>query len=531
MPAPTRLSLADLCAAPVQLRPEDISSIVHRLCLHAAEMTVTPTDRVSAPLGPQHVWLDHQGDVHLAPGIWPTVRDLGALLEQLLGELRRHGTTRIPPGLVIAAARATGTIDAAPLLSIDTFARALERFVPPDSGGALRTLFQVGTQPFDERAAPTRTLELVISDRPAVESVVRVKRGRRHVAATLIGASAFAVGVTAAVLLQPREPVRRATDATEVTIATSGGGEPRRAPSKLVQPDRSTPRNESGHRARATRPIAPPVLRDRTSAAQSLIEPAAAGADAAFSPSFDSHGTAVFFHAQSGSTSALKRAERDESGVLHVVTIVDDAAKNYHVQLSPDARSVAFDSDRDGIRGVYMANANGGDVRRVSGPGYAAVPTWSPDGKLLAFVRAENDKPRVWNLWVKDLSSNVIIRLTNHAYGQVWGGAWFPDGRRIAYSHEDRLVVMSLDSERTTTYPSPRQGRLVRTPAVSPDGRWIVFQVFRDGAWLLDLKSGSMRRALDDPSAEEFTWTPDGRRVAFHSRRSGEWGLCVMAPR
>jgi Tol biopolymer transport system component len=113
----------------------------------------------------------------------------------------------------------------------------------------------------------------------------------------------------------------------------------------------------------------------------------------------------------------------------------------------------------------------------------------------------------------------------------VWGGAWFQDGRRLAYSHEDRLIVVDLVRQRSTTYPSPKRGHLVRTPAVSPDGRWIIFQVFRDGAWLLDLDTGSMSRVLDDASAEEFTWAPDGRRVAFHSRRNGTWGLWIMAPR
>jgi Tol biopolymer transport system component len=250
-----------------------------------------------------------------------------------------------------------------------------------------------------------------------------------------------------------------------------------------------------------------------------------------FSPSFDQNGSAVFFHAETATGSALKRAESGEDGVLHVVTVVDDAAKNYHVQLSPDGTSVAFDSDRDGVRGVYVARADGRETRRVSGEGYAAVPTWSPDGRRLAFLRAEADRPNVWNLWLLDRASSAMTRLTNYRYGQVWGGAWFPDGRRIAYSHEDQLMLLELATGRTTTYDSPLKRRLVRTPAVSPDGRWIIFQVYRDGAWLLNLDTGSMERVLDDSTAEEFTWSPRGNRVAFHSRRRGEWGLWVMAAR
>ena len=120
-------------------------------------------------------------------------------------------------------------------------------------------------------------------------------------------------------------------------------------------------------------------------------------------------------------------------------------------------------------------------------------------------------------------------QITQHKYGQPWGGSWFPDGRRIAYSHEARLIVRDLQTGASGSSTTPRKGQLVRTPAVSPDGRRIVFQVHRDGAWLLELGNGSMRRVLEDPTAEEYTWAPDGRRVAYHSRRSGDWGVWVMA--
>jgi Tol biopolymer transport system component len=65
----------------------------------------------------------------------------------------------------------------------------------------------------------------------------------------------------------------------------------------------------------------------------------------------------------------------------------------------------------------------------------------------------------------------------------------------------------------------------VRTPAVSPDGNWVVFQVHRDGVWLLDVSNLTMRRVLGDPAAEEFAWSPDGSRVAYHTRRQHGWSL------
>jgi Tol biopolymer transport system component len=240
----------------------------------------------------------------------------------------------------------------------------------------------------------------------------------------------------------------------------------------------------------------------------------------------------MFYHAESGDHSALMRADTDSRGsILRITSIVDDRAHNFHVRPSPDGTRIAFDSDRDGERAVYVADADGRDVQRISGEGFAAVPSWSPDGRTIAFVRAEPDRPRVWNLWTADLSTGATRRLTAYRVGQPWGGSWFPDGRRIAYSHEQRLVILDLSGGKERVYRSPVKDRLVRTPAVSPDGRRVMFQVHHDGAWILELRDGSMRKVLSDPSAEEYTWSPDGRRVAYHSRSAGKWGVWVMAAR
>jgi Tol biopolymer transport system component len=260
----------------------------------------------------------------------------------------------------------------------------------------------------------------------------------------------------------------------------------------------------------------------------SPIEAVSATRTNAFSPAFASDGTSIFFH--TGRDRDARSAIEVAAGHSRIMTFVDDGSHNYHPQPSPDGRLVAFDSDRDGERGVYVANRDGSQVRRVSGAGSAAVPTWSRNGEWLTYIRREAGRPAVWNLWMQPVAGGSARRITNHRYGQVWAASWFPDHRRIAYSHEDTLVVTDLQTGGATRYSTPVKGQLVRTPAVSPDGTKIIFQVLRHGAWLLDRADGSMRRVLTDPTAEEFAWSPDGRRVAFHSRRDGRWGLYLLSP-
>nr|MDP9324587.1 DPP IV N-terminal domain-containing protein [Acidobacteriota bacterium] len=247
----------------------------------------------------------------------------------------------------------------------------------------------------------------------------------------------------------------------------------------------------------------------------------------ALDPAFASDGSAVFSRA--ASNGEIAHADGRKS-TLRITSVVDPNARNFHTRPSPDGTRIAFDSDRDGQRGVYVADIDGRNVRRLTGEGFAAMPSWSPDSGTIAFVRAEPERPNVWNLWTMDVASRQTRRLTSHRAGQAWGGSWFPDGGRIAYGYEDRLVVMDLASGAERVYRSPLKGTLVRASAVAPDGRRIVFQVYRKGTWLLDLRKETVRKVMADPSAEDYTWAPDGRRVAYHSRDEGKWGVWVMEP-
>lgn len=367
-----------------------------------------------------------------------------------------------------------------------------------------------------------------------VSTTRRASRPEGHSSRSARVLAALAIPALLAVALAPAIWHRAKTSRVHTPV-------PAAATRVVSQPAPSTPAREARQPNVATgepdRLVPPPLptagspSRHVSTADPELAEGLTSG-EMAYSPAFSSAGSAMFYHADADGRSALMRADTDSGcAVLQVTRIVDDAARNFHARPSPDGRRIAFDSDRDGERAVYVADANGQHVRRVTGEGFAAVPSWSPDGRSLAFVKGEPGRPKVWNLWTTDLATATFRRLTNHQFGQPWGGSWFPDGKRIAYSHEDRLIVLDLEAGTERIYPSPKKGRLVRTPAVSPDGHRVIFQVRRDGAWLLELKDGSMRKVLSDPTAEEYTWAPDGGRVAYHSRRAGSWGVWVMAPR
>jgi hypothetical protein len=375
------------------------------------------------------------------------------------------------------------------------------------------------------QASPSATLLV-----PVDATGVRKPRRRRGLVAAL--AAAAAVTIIAPMwwddprlsiltdLASSRVAQRTTGAATQPTDAATTASPAPETVSPAAGPDTgATPDQPERAVAGRTTPSAVPAA-DYDPASEELSSP------------FASVGTAVFHDAGDAKGTALVRAGNNgEGSVLRITRIVDDSANNYHVRPSPDGTRIAFDSDRDGVRGVYVADDDGQHVRRVSGEGYAAIPSWSPDGRTLAFVRAEPDREKVWNLWTLQLESGEMRQITRHSSGRPWGGSWFPDGRRIAYSHEDRLVVHDLETGEERVFPSPLEGRQVRTPAVSPDGRRIVFQVDRDGTWLLDLPGGRARRVLEDPTAEEFTWAPDGKRLAYHSRRTGIWGVWVMASR
>jgi Tol biopolymer transport system component len=499
------LSYAEIVGRGVALPVDEAAGLV--LAAARALQAATSGDAATTLPPLDCIVVNRAGHVTLLPcgDVRPDdpVRQLGAMLHAfLVPEGAAHA--RVPGPLMLLAARAAGGIDL-PRPSLAEVERVLSRFGSSEPAILSSVYRRCVRRPVVQESLTARVTP--VSPRPS--SPLHEPRDDDRLRTAVVAAATVAV-LTLLVI----------ANLLFFTWRSEHGDASRSHQVEVTQPvSQTTPSREPA--PRAERSPEPAAARDGEPAP--LLTASLVGADV-FSPSFSNTGNEVVFHA-GRMPSALMRASLDAHGQPIVVPLVRDGAANFHATMSPDGRWLAYDSDRDGTRGVYIAHADGSEPQKVSGDRYAAVPHWSPDGARLAFLRAESRRPRVWNVWIFDVGTRAMTRVSRHSVGQAWGASWFPDGNRIAYSVEDRLVIADLRDGTTRTVRSPVRGRLVRTPAVSPDGRSIVFQVYRDGVWLLNVASGVTRRVLADRAAEEFAWAPDGARVVYHTRRNGAWSL------
>src|SRR6185295_10151448 len=91
---------------------------------------------------------------------------------------------------------------------------------------------------------------------------------------------------------------------------------------------------------------------------------------------------------------------------------------------SPNGKEIAYVSFENKRASIYLEEVATGKRRIVSRlPGINGVPSWSPDGQKLAVVLSKSGDP---NIYLSDLSTNALPQLTNDFYINT-EPAWSPD--------------------------------------------------------------------------------------------------------
>jgi Tol biopolymer transport system component len=192
--------------------------------------------------------------------------------------------------------------------------------------------------------------------------------------------------------------------------------------------------------------------------------------------------------------------------------------------LSPDGRSVAFVSNRDGHYNIYIGLVAGGNLVQVtSDPSLKARPRWSPDGTTLVYGRL-NDSG-IWDVWQAPALGGTPRRLILNAKDPSWS----PDGQWLAYTNTSTrsIWISNASSQNARQITSPASDWLEHVePSFSPDGREIAFLVRSRGPYgtmeVVEVASGRIRQLTRDFALSlSPAWSSDGRHLYFASSRGG----------
>jgi Tol biopolymer transport system component len=195
--------------------------------------------------------------------------------------------------------------------------------------------------------------------------------------------------------------------------------------------------------------------------------------------------------------------------------------------------SLAYGVDGD----IYVAELDGSNPVRIAdgrppnecgAPGdyslgeyWGEGPMWSPDGRYLAYRRANCEVPGDlrWHVVISDPEGNVVAEFP----GDGWDISWSPDSTRVAVwvnLFEGTIGVFGVDGERQALLTVPREMRSAGDydPVWLPDGESLVVPdvvVPIDGSTPYKLPLADRR-----PEYASVTYSPDGSRVAYVADRS-----------
>ncbi|MGE5625009.1 MAG: S41 family peptidase [Bacillota bacterium] len=153
-------------------------------------------------------------------------------------------------------------------------------------------------------------------------------------------------------------------------------------------------------------------------------------------------------------------------------------AKEENPTWSPDGKWVAYVTDVTGEDEIAVRPSEGGAEQIVSDfkTGYFYRPIWSADGSKLAF------SDNLHQLWWLDVKSHKATRVDQDPIAEIHDYTWSPDGKWLAYSkqrmnQQPGINLYSLDDRKATLVSSPLYADF--NPAFDPDGKYLYFISFR----------------------------------------------------
>jgi TolB protein len=218
---------------------------------------------------------------------------------------------------------------------------------------------------------------------------------------------------------------------------------------------------------------------------------------------------------------------------------------------APDGSSLAYVYRGTNFADIFITDDQGQTQTRLTSSQSTILdnndwnlrPTWSPDGKQIAYVSDKTSTfPQLWLMDATDGSGRQAVATPGLQQEAVDAIAWSPDGAQLAITLYDEPgpTQIALVPMAASTGTGTRQvGKIITDlaggaldPAWSPDGGWLAFagrDAYAVEAYAEHPDGTSVTRLTNDGQlARSPAWSPDGRHIAYLSNKTGFFEMWVV---
>jgi Tol biopolymer transport system component len=212
-------------------------------------------------------------------------------------------------------------------------------------------------------------------------------------------------------------------------------------------------------------------------------------------------------------------------------------ADEFEPAWSSDGSEIAFVSGAGSIGTSIQTSGAGGKAKTIvsAAPGaHMNSPSWSPDGKTLAYTQFAIGKTR---LMVSSQPGSAAAAEDVFPFPARW-----VSGNQLLYTGDGKILLTTLGGEtkavpfqakfalnrssykhRVLNFDStaPRPVKGIINPQLSPDGKRVVFEALNQ-LWLLDTAGGKPQVITTGNYYKQSpAWSPDGRTIAYSCDKAG----------
>jgi Tol biopolymer transport system component len=194
-------------------------------------------------------------------------------------------------------------------------------------------------------------------------------------------------------------------------------------------------------------------------------------------------------------------------------------------ELSPDGKYVAF--ARGGPGDLWILDIqNARTDRLTSHAAHDANPRWSPDGKTVAFDSSRDGPSNLYQRTVNAVGDDTLLLKTESAKTL---SDWSRDGKYLVYTSDNDIwaLPVSRDVKAASAKadgPKPIQVTktpfMETTPRISPDGRWVAYTSNEPGeirVYIQSFPQPDFKQLVSPGGGVEPRWSRDGKELYYYT--------------